>query len=132
LSSCPSRLRLFVYGTLRRGFENRYARLLERSAAYLGTARVQGRLYDLGRYPGIQLQAGLDEWVTGDLFRLRKAAETLDVLDRYEGPAFERVAATAVLPNGDRRRCWVYEYRLPAPQDRRILSGDYLEKMGDQ
>jgi gamma-glutamylcyclotransferase (GGCT)/AIG2-like uncharacterized protein YtfP len=115
-----------VYGTLRRGFENRYARLLDRSATYLGTARVQGRLYGLGRYPGIQLHPGLDEWVTGDLFRLRNAAEALDVLDRYEGPAFERVVATATLPNGDRSRCWVYEYRLPVAQDRRILSGDYL------
>jgi gamma-glutamylcyclotransferase (GGCT)/AIG2-like uncharacterized protein YtfP len=115
-----------VYGTLRKGFDNRYARLLDRSARHLGTAQVQGRLYDLGRYPGIQLQAGLSDWVTGDLLRLRNAAATLAVLDEYEGPAFERIAATAVLSNGDRKRCWVYEYRRPLPQDRRILSGDYL------
>jgi gamma-glutamylcyclotransferase (GGCT)/AIG2-like uncharacterized protein YtfP len=117
-----------VYGTLRRGFDNRYARLLDHSARYLGTARVQGRLYDLGRYPGIQLQAGLGEWVTGDLFRLRNVKATLDVLDEYEGPAFERVAAIAVLPNEDRKRCWVYEYRRSPPRDRRILSGDYLRR----
>ncbi len=125
MSSWPYPPRLFVYGTLRRGFENRYARLLDRSARYLGPARVLGRLYDLGRYPGIQLQMEPEEWVTGDLFRLRNAAATLDVLDEYEGPAFERVAATAIRPNGARTRCWVYEYRRPLPQDRRILSGDY-------
>jgi gamma-glutamylcyclotransferase (GGCT)/AIG2-like uncharacterized protein YtfP len=87
-------------------------------------------LYDLGRFPGIQLQAGLDEWVSGDLFRLRNAAATLDILDEYEGPAFERVAATAVLPSGNCTRCWVYEYRRPLPADRRILSGDYLRRSG--
>ncbi len=132
MSSWPSRPRLFVYGTLRRGFDNRYARLLDHAARYLGTAGVQGRLYDLGRYPGILLHAGPGEWVVGDLFRLHNAAETLDVLDRYEWSAFERVATMALLPNGDRARCWVYEHRLPGPRDRRIVSGDYLEKMGDQ
>ena len=125
MSSSRSCSRLFVYGTLRRGFDNRYARLLDHSAEYLGTARVQGRLYDLGRYPGIHLKAGLQDWVTGELFRLRNTAATLSVLDEYEGPEFERVLATAMLASGDRRRCWVYEYKLPVPEDRRILSGDY-------
>ena len=124
----PHRPRLFVYGTLRRGFDNRYARLLERSARYLGLARVQGRLYDLGRYPGIQLQAEIDEWVTGDLFHLRTPSATFADLDEYEGPEFERLGATAILPNGDHTRCWVYEYRLPAPLDRRVLSGDFLKR----
>lgn len=117
-----------MYGTLRRGFENRYAQLLDRSAQYLGTARVQGRLYDLGQYPGILLQSGADEWVTGDLFQLRNSEETLAVLDEYEGPEFERVAAMAVLEGGDRLDCWVYEYKLEGGEDRRILSGDYSTK----
>jgi gamma-glutamylcyclotransferase (GGCT)/AIG2-like uncharacterized protein YtfP len=129
LSSWHSRPRLFVYGTLRRGYSNRYARLLDRSAQYLGTARIQGRLYDLGRYPGVHLQAAADEWVTGDLFRLRNADATLLALDEYEGPAFERVPAMAVLPAGDRVRIWVYEYKFAVAEDRRILSGDYSTKL---
>lgn len=125
MSSWHSRPRLFVYGTLRRGWSNRYARLLDRSAGYLGTAQIQGRLYDLGRYPGVHLQADADEWVTGDLFRLRNADAVLPVLDEYEGPAFERVSAMAILPAGVRARCWVYEYKLGVAEDRRIVSGDY-------
>ena len=128
MSSWHSRPRLFVYGTLRRGYTNRYARLLDRSAQYLGTARIQGRLYDLGRYPGVHLQGGADEWVTGDLFRLRNAEAVLAELDEYEGSAFERVSTMAVLSAADRVRCWVYEYKLGVAEDRRILSGDYSQK----
>ena len=117
-----------MYGTLRRGYTNRYARLLDRSAQHLGTARIQGRLYDLGRYPGVRLQGEADEWVTGDLFRLRNREAVLAALDAYEGLAFERVPAMAVLPAGDRVRCWVYEYKLGVAEDRRILSGDYSTK----
>jgi gamma-glutamylcyclotransferase (GGCT)/AIG2-like uncharacterized protein YtfP len=125
LSSRHSRPRLFVYGTLRRGFENRYAHLLDGSARYLGTARVRGRLYDLGQYPGIRLGGDATQWVTGDLFRLRNADSTLATLDAYEGSEFERVSATAELPGGERLPCWIYEYKWDVADDRRIVSGEY-------
>jgi hypothetical protein len=37
--------RLFVYGTLMRAFDHPMARLLSRSADFIGEARCQGRLY---------------------------------------------------------------------------------------
>ena len=125
MSSRHSRPRLFVYGTLRRGFENRHAHLLDRSARYLGTARVQGRLYDLGQYPGIRLADNPDQWVTGDLFRLRNAEAILAALDEYEGSEFARVPAIAALPSGERVPCWVYEYKPEVAEERRIVSGVY-------
>jgi gamma-glutamylcyclotransferase (GGCT)/AIG2-like uncharacterized protein YtfP len=118
---------LFVYGTLRRGFNNRYARLLDRSAKYLGTALIRGRLYDLGRYPGIRLQAIGDEWVAGEIYCLRNAALTLAVLDEYEGSAFERVEANALLSDRVRLSCWVYEYKRRVTEGKRVISGDWLE-----
>ena len=117
-----------MYGTLRRGFDNRYARLLDRSAEYLGTARMEGRLYNLGRYPGIRLKTGLEDWVSGEVFQLRNPAATLPVLDLYEGPEFARALAGALLANGERRQCWVYEYTLPVGEERRIVSGDFLRR----
>ena len=37
--------RLFVYGTLMRGFDHPMAQLLSRSADFIGEARCRGRLY---------------------------------------------------------------------------------------
>ena len=59
---------LFVYGTLRRQSPHPMARYLARHARYVGTARVAGRLYDLGPYPGMLPAAEADDFVHGDLF----------------------------------------------------------------
>jgi gamma-glutamylcyclotransferase (GGCT)/AIG2-like uncharacterized protein YtfP len=116
-----------VYGTLRRDGRNRDARELARSAKWLGLARVRGRLYGLGRYPGIRLPAGPGEWVVGEVYRLRNAERTLRTLDRYEGPRFARVVTTAVGESGKRLRCWVYRYVGTVEEARRIVSGDWLD-----
>jgi gamma-glutamylcyclotransferase (GGCT)/AIG2-like uncharacterized protein YtfP len=121
-----SSMALFVYGTLRRGCANRHARLLDRSAKFMGTARIQARLYRVKWYPGIRLREAGDEWVVGDVFQLRDPS-TLAALDEYEGSSeYRRVLAAADLENGDRVRCWVYEYIGPVREDRRIVSGDWM------
>jgi gamma-glutamylcyclotransferase (GGCT)/AIG2-like uncharacterized protein YtfP len=124
---------LFVYGTLRCAFQNDYARLLSQNAAYLGLARIRGRLYRVNHYPGVKLSAGADDWVIGELYDLRDPAHTLAVLDDYEGcghrqphDEFQRVLTTATLENGPDLSAWVYEYNRPISKDRRILSGDFL------
>jgi gamma-glutamylcyclotransferase (GGCT)/AIG2-like uncharacterized protein YtfP len=117
---------LFVYGTLRRGYANRHARLLERSSQFLGTARVAGRLYRVKWYPGMTLRGEADDWVVGDLFRVHDP-QTLAALDQYEGSdEYQRVLTTALLENGRQVRCWVYEYIGPAAEDRRIVSGEWM------
>ena len=48
--------RLFVYGTLMRGFDHPMAQLLSRQAAdFIGEARCRGRLYLVKHYPGLVL-----------------------------------------------------------------------------
>jgi len=122
MSSWP----LFVYGTLRRGNGNRHARLLEHSARFLGSARVQGRLFRVQWYPGLTLRADVGEWVVGDLFRVRDPM-VLTELDEYEGSnEYRRVLTTAVVENGEETRCWVYEYVGPVKEERRIESGDWM------
>ena len=116
---------LFVYGTLRRGCSNPHAALLDRSARFLGAARLAGRLYRVKSYPGIRLRDQTDDWVVGDLFRVRDPA-TLSALDEYEGSEYRRVLTTAVLENGDETRCWVYEYIGRVTEERRIVSGDWM------
>ena len=121
---------LFVYGTLRRSFNNTYARRLAEQAEWLGEARVAGRLYKLGQYPGMKLATSGDEWVVGELYRLpdvpELAAQLLAELDDYEAEEFARVEAVARREGQDPVRAWVYEYVVPAPDEWRIWSGDYL------
>jgi len=116
---------IFVYGTLRRGCANRHARLLERSAQFLGKARVEGRLYRVDSYPGITLGGEADDWVVGDLFDL-KDPDTLTALDEYEGSEYRRVLTMAVLEGGTESQCWVYEFIGPVTEARRIVSGDWM------
>ena len=114
---------LFVYGTLRAFSDIPMARRLRREACRLGVARVAGRLYDLGRYPGISLPRRRGDSVTGELYRLKRPRCTLRVLDRYEA-RFVRELVRARL---GRRvyRAWVYRFRGSVRARDRIASGDY-------
>ena len=116
---------LFVYGTLRSGFRNRYARMLAARAVLLGPARMRGRLYHLQQYPGMRTSACPGEWVVGELYMLPGAA-SLSALDRYEGPRFRRKCCHAFDAAGRRRPAWVYEYLGRVSESHRIPSGDYF------
>jgi len=116
---------LFVYGTLREFSAIPMARRLRCEATALGAARVAGRLYDLGSYPGLTRSHRREEWVIGELYRLRSAHRTLRVLDRYEA-RFVRERVIVRIASGRTRRAWVYRFRGPVRARNRIASGDYL------
>jgi gamma-glutamylcyclotransferase (GGCT)/AIG2-like uncharacterized protein YtfP len=120
---------LFVYGTLREFFAIPMARRLRREGRRLGRACVAARLYDLGRYPGISRPRRRDEWVTGELYRLKSPRRTLRALDRYEARFVRELARVSF---GRRRACraWVYRFRGPVRARDRIASGDYGSHLG--
>ena len=76
--------RLFVYGTLMRGFDHPMAQLLSRSADYLGPATCRGRLYLIKHYPGLVLSDAAGDIVFGELYRLRDRDALLGEFDMYE------------------------------------------------
>ena len=43
---------LFVYGTLRDGYDLKLKDKISAEIEYIGKAKVEGSLYDLGKYPG--------------------------------------------------------------------------------
>ena len=89
---------------------------------------MQGRLYRVRWYPGMRPAAELDDWVTGELYRLRQPPRTLAILDDYEGRHdYLRVLQSAQLPGGGELRCWVYLFRRPVPEYRRIASGEWVK-----
>src|SRR6202167_6407929 len=76
--------RLFVYGTLMRGFDHPMATLLSRGADFIGEARCRGRLYRVKHYPGLLPSDAADDVVFGELYPLRQRAELLREFDIYE------------------------------------------------
>lgn len=118
---------LFVYGSLRRGFEAQD--LMRRLAArYVGKGSVRGRLFDLGKFPGALKIPGTSTRVVGELYQLPSAARALKSLDRYEGNRYRRELAEVKLRDGKRARAWIYWLqRIPASQHQ-IRGGDYASR----
>jgi len=122
---------LFVYGTLMRRFGHPMHAALARAAEFVGEASVQGRLHDLGRYPGLVLSGQPGDTVFGELYRLNDAA-VLGVLDDYEGcgpgdpePHDYARRRVSVGADGGTTEAWVYVYVGPVDGLRRIASGRY-------
>src|SRR5260370_1911402 len=128
--------RLFVYGTLMRGFDHPMAELLSRRAEFIGEARCQGRLYLVKHYPGLVLSDDPDEVVFGELYRLRVPHELLRELDMYEacGEGFaeptEYVRQTLSVTSDGRtaEEAWTYVYNWPVTRLPRIASGRFMER----
>jgi gamma-glutamylcyclotransferase (GGCT)/AIG2-like uncharacterized protein YtfP len=123
---------LFVYGTLRRRSRHPMARRLAELAHYIGPAKIAGRLYDLGRYPGLQEPRGPHDWVQGDVYDLGEhAAQTMQEMDAYENaespqPAFfDRQLAQVVIHDGRELSVWVYWFRGALREEQYIRSGSY-------
>jgi gamma-glutamylcyclotransferase (GGCT)/AIG2-like uncharacterized protein YtfP len=125
--------RLFVYGTLMRGFDNPMAQLLSRSADFIGEARCRGRLYLVQQYPGLVLSDDPAEHVCGELYRLREPSELLRELDQYEacGEGFAepteyiRQVLTVTLAEDTACEAWTYLYNWPVVHLSRIISGRF-------
>jgi gamma-glutamylcyclotransferase (GGCT)/AIG2-like uncharacterized protein YtfP len=126
---------LFVYGTLMRGFDHPMAKLLSRSAEFIGEARCQGRLYMVKHYPGLVLSDEPGDVVFGELVRLQTPEASLVTLDDYEGcgpgvasPQYLRQLLPVTLDDGTINEAWTYVYNRPVDKLTRIASGRFLER----
>ena len=127
--------RLFVYGTLMRGYAHPMAQLLSRSADFIGEARCRGRLYLVKHYPGLVLSDDPDETVFGELYRLREVEPMLREFDMYEacGEGFPeptqyiRQMLSVTMADGSASEAWTYVYNWPVAELKRIESGRFLE-----
>jgi gamma-glutamylcyclotransferase (GGCT)/AIG2-like uncharacterized protein YtfP len=123
---------VFVYGTLRRGFELHH-HLVRVRAKYCGGGEVAGSLFDRGRYPGARPSSREDARIRGEVYQLRQPARDLRILDEIEGCTpgaaeggeFVRQTTDVALDSGARRRAWVYWLREGIATGQRIASGDY-------
>ena len=94
-------------------------------AKFIGAAKVSGSLYDLGLYPGLQLNDS-DSMVVGEVYEVDD--ELLARLDEFEASSNYLRKQVEIQLGAQHRMCWTYEpdpdfYSLKAL----IASGDWLE-----
>jgi len=122
---------LFVYGTLRSGESNDLNKFEDSTPA--GSTRINGRLYNLGWFPGVALPEGsnlsflADEpTVVGDVFVIG-SAKLVERLDSYEG--YPSLYSRSQVDTEDGRTVWVYTYNGNMSEDQRIKSGDWCASL---
>lgn len=123
---------LFLYGTLLADGPDEVVGTLK-SLRRLGPARIRGRLYDLGEYPGAVIDQSANTSVHGELVELPADKAILDALDRYEefDPSrpqeslFVRKKAKISLANGRKVEGWMYVYNRNPGNAPVIRGGNY-------
>lgn len=123
---------LFVYGTLRKGYDLKLKDKVAQLIRYVGQGKVNAELYDLGRYPGaIRSSRGTE--VIGDVFELGDPARVLRALDKYEGIGPDEAASEFIrrrsrvrLRSGKTITAWVYWYNFQPAGKIRIKQKNYL------
>ncbi|RYD89016.1 MAG: gamma-glutamylcyclotransferase [Sphingobacteriales bacterium] len=124
---------LFVYGTLLTA-ANPFGLYLHSHCKYLKKGKFNGKLYDIGHYPGALHVPGSEDYVHGSVWQIDNPDEVLKVLDPYEGISAdnphpqEYTRDLIAIETGDETlTCWVYLYNWPVQETSLIASGDYLQ-----
>ncbi len=124
--------KLFVYGTLRRGFTlHRYLR--KNGMRFLGKGNIRARLYDLGRFPGALPSQSSAGRVQGEVYELNNPEEQLRELDALEEfypkqpekNLFVRRLTDVKLESGQRCKAWAYFLAKRPANARPLPWGDY-------
>lgn len=116
---------LFVYGTLRNKYTLKLKDKVSKELQYIGRAKVNASLYDLGRYPGAIKENEKSE-VVGDVFLFNNPEKVFKVLDDYEGENFSRKKEEVNLRGGKLLNAWIYWYNQNPKGKHRLHYKDYL------
>ncbi|MEO6316864.1 MAG: gamma-glutamylcyclotransferase family protein [Chitinophagaceae bacterium] len=127
---------LFVYGSLRSGFNHPAYAYISTHFALVGSAKVKGKLYDLGSYPAA-LPTDDETYILGELYRLKEEQDfswAIAQVDDYEGvnpepgeTALYTRQKTTVYIDGQTTSAWIYWYNNDIAGKPLIASGDVLE-----
>ena len=115
---------IFIYGSLRGGSARSMSRRFPESK-FIADAKVNGSLYDLGPYPGLQLNNS-NSVVVGEVYEI--GDELLEQLDEFEASSNYLRKQVEIPLDAQWKMCWTYE---PDPEFYSltvlIASGDWLE-----
>ena len=126
---------LFVYGSLRSGFQHAAYQYLAKYFHLIGDAKVKGKLYDKVEYC-VAVATGEERFIIGELYEINSAAEfpyAIVQLDDYEGlfveagekALFKRELIT-VYCNGSEYTSWIYLFNDSFEGLSEIETGDVL------
>jgi gamma-glutamylcyclotransferase (GGCT)/AIG2-like uncharacterized protein YtfP len=132
----PGVYHLFVYGSLRSGFQSTAYEYISRYFVLKGNAKVKGSLYDLGSFPAAK-PTNENAFIIGELYELKHDNEfswAFGQLDDYEGVnvAYDEVqmyyrAITDVYFNDQIIPSWIYWFNGDVSNKPLIASGDMIE-----
>lgn len=129
---------LFVYSSLRRGFQESAYTYLTRYFNYIADAKIKGILSDFGD-KSVATPTEEEYFIKGELYKLNidNASFVFGQLDDYEGlnpeegktPLYRREIAAVYADDGTQGEAWVYWYNGDVNGKPVISSGDVLEYM---
>jgi gamma-glutamylcyclotransferase (GGCT)/AIG2-like uncharacterized protein YtfP len=132
--------RLFVYGSLRKGFEHPVFKYVSDYFHFVSHGKVKGILYDLGEYPAALPTEG-ERYITGELYEIKEPATfsyAIAQLDDYEGinpeegsSLYRRELASIYTEKGI-TKAWVYWYNGEIGTEPIIESGDMLQYLKEK
>ena len=132
---------VFVYGSLRSGFQSPAYEYISRYFNFFGDARVKGKLFDLGDYPG-GIPTQEDSFIVGELYIVKEDGEfswAIAQLDDYEGVVVEpnerplyRREIVDVFVNDAIVPAWIYWYNGDVSGKPVIQSGDVLQYLSQK
>lgn len=128
--------KLFVYGSLRSGFQSPAYDYISHYFSLVGNGKVKGYLYDMGSYPA-GVPTNDDAFIIGELYSLNSETEfswAFSQLDDYEGvspddgePALYGRSLTTVYINNTTEQAWIYWFLGDVQQHPIVTSGDILQ-----
>ena len=137
----PVNYRLFVYGSLRRGFHNPAYEYISRYFSLVAQAKVKGKLVDMGEYPAA-VPTTENIFIIGELYTIKQENEfswAIGQLDDYEGLNVEegeiqlyRRELTTAFHNGVSYETWVYWFNGSISDLPEITAGDVLRYLNQK
>lgn len=127
---------VFVYGSLRSGFQSHAYEYISRYFNLFGEAKVKGKLFDTGSYPAaVPVQE--NSFIKGELYIIKNESEfswAIAQLDDYEGvlaeqgeqPLYRREIVDVYI-NDAIVPAWIYWYNGDVTGKPEIGSGDTMD-----
>ena len=107
---------------------------------YFAEARMQGKLYQIGNYPGAIASNNAHHIVQGELYRVINSEKVFTLLDDYEECTeqhpypheYQRKKLTISMVGGGTVSAWVYIYNRDVAKLSHIACGDYLRYLSNE
>ena len=131
-----STFKIFVYGSLRSGFQSPAYNYISKYFTLVGNAKVKGLLFDMGDYP-VATSTQEDKFIVGELYTI-KNLEAFDFaiaqLDDYEGlnteegetALYKRSIGEVYIANTT-EKAWIYWFTGDISNRPIVESGDVLK-----